>query len=117
MTELARGAVTTQVFGPVEGIETISDTLGVVLTVAARARTVFVLDLRFLIKQYGLAGVVLWIFGSGAIWRMQKQVLESEGDKVAMDFKASAQNESNMIAVAVRALGGNVANVQLISLV
>jgi hypothetical protein len=33
---------------------------------------------------------------------MEKQVLESDEDKVAMDFKVSIQNESNMIAVAVR---------------
>ena len=56
----------------------------------------------FLVRHYGLGGVVLWIFGSGAIWRMEKQVLESDEDKVAMDFKVSIQNESNMIAVAVR---------------
>ena len=54
----------------------------------------------FLVRSYGLGGVVLWVFGSGTIWRMQKQVLESEGDKVSMDFKTSVQNESNMIAVA-----------------
>ncbi|PMD49297.1 uncharacterized protein K444DRAFT_502184, partial [Hyaloscypha bicolor E] len=54
----------------------------------------------FLVRHYGLGGVVLWIFGSGAIWRMEKQVLESDEDKVAMDFKVSIQNESNMIAVA-----------------
>jgi hypothetical protein len=55
-----------------------------------------------LVRHYGLGGVVLWIFGSGAIWRMEKQVLESDEDKVAIDFKISIQNESNMIAVAVR---------------
>jgi Na+-transporting NADH:ubiquinone oxidoreductase subunit NqrE len=57
----------------------------------------------FLVREYGFGGVVLWVFGSGTVWRMQLYVLQSEGDKVAMDFKASIQNESNMIAVAVRA--------------
>jgi hypothetical protein len=57
----------------------------------------------FLVSKYGLGGVVLWVFGSGTLWRMQLCVLQSEGNKVAMDFKASIQNESNMIAVAVRA--------------
>jgi hypothetical protein len=61
-------------------------------------------SLSFLIQNYGLGGVVLWVFGSGEIWRMQKRVLESSGDSVAMDFKASVQNESNMIAVAVSRL-------------
>jgi hypothetical protein len=55
----------------------------------------------FLVKHYGFGGIVLWIFGSSAIWRMEKQVLESDGEEVAMDFKKSIQNESNMIAVAV----------------
>jgi hypothetical protein len=56
----------------------------------------------FLVKHYGFGGIVLWIFGSSAIWRMEKQVLESDGEEVAMDFKRSIQNESNMIAVAVK---------------
>jgi hypothetical protein len=56
-----------------------------------------------LFSRYGIGGVFLWVFGSSSIWRMQQQVLESDGDQVAMDFKTSIQNESNMIAVAVRA--------------
>jgi hypothetical protein len=59
-------------------------------------------NLFFLLFNHGLAGVIVWVFGSGAIWRMQKQVLESVGDKVAMDSKASMQNKSSIIAVALR---------------
>ncbi len=83
---------------------------GTILSLASIAISVFevvgsiLVSLLFLVENYGLGGIVLWLFGSGAIWRMQKQVLESEGEKVSMDFKASMQNESSMIAVAVRTL-------------
>lgn len=51
-----------------------------------------------------LAGPVLWDFGSSDVWRIQVQVLRSQDDSVAMDFKKSTQDESNMVAVAVRSL-------------
>ncbi|KAG4431485.1 hypothetical protein IFR05_013039 [Cadophora sp. M221] len=53
-----------------------------------------------LIRAYGWAGVFLWMFGSGSVWRMQQQVLKDKNDKIAMDFKTSTQNESNIVAVA-----------------
>lgn len=41
------------------------------------------------------------MFGSGSVWRMQQQVLKDTNEKIAMDFKTSTQNESNIVTVAV----------------
>ncbi|KAI9764622.1 MAG: hypothetical protein M1839_005797 [Geoglossum umbratile] len=57
-------------------------------------------SIRFFTKYYNLAGVVLWVFGSPDVWRMQLQVLASMDDRVAMDFKKSMQDESSIVAVA-----------------
>ena len=58
-------------------------------------------NLVFFVHCYGVVGGIVWVFGSTEIWKIQNQVLHSKEEKVAMDFKASMQNESNMIAVAV----------------
>jgi len=58
-------------------------------------------NLYFFVYCYGAVGLIVWVFGSTEIWKIQQQVLLSQGEKVAMDFKVSMQNESNMIAVAV----------------
>lgn len=55
----------------------------------------------FIIRSYGWAGIFLWMFGSGSVWRMQQQVLKDTNEKIAMDFKTSTQNESNIVTVAV----------------
>ena len=59
-------------------------------------------NLYLFIYCYGAVGCIVWVFGSNAIWKIQQQVLLSRGEKIAMDFKVSMQNENNMIAVAVR---------------
>lgn len=56
----------------------------------------------FLLKHYGLNGLGLIIFGSKDILRLELQVLASGEDKDALDFKTATQDESSMIAVAVR---------------
>jgi len=59
-------------------------------------------NLYFFTYCYGAVGCIVWVFGSTAIWKLQQQVLPSKGEKVAMDFKLSMQNESRMVAIAVR---------------
>lgn len=56
----------------------------------------------FLLKNYGLTGLWLMVFGSKDVLRSELQVLASDGAQGALDFKKATQDESNMIAVAVR---------------
>lgn len=55
----------------------------------------------FFVQNYGLSGCAICVFGSREVWRIQVQILGSTRDSDAMDFKKSAQDESNIIAVAV----------------
>jgi hypothetical protein len=55
----------------------------------------------FFISHYRLPGFFICIFGSREIWRIQVRILGSTGDSDAMDFKRSAQEDSNIIAVSV----------------
>jgi hypothetical protein len=56
----------------------------------------------FLLEHYGPAGLSLAVFGSVDVLRMGFEVLASDGDEVALNFKKATQDESTMIAVAVR---------------
>lgn len=56
----------------------------------------------FLLKHYGLAGLLLTAFGSKDVLRSELQVLATDDEQVALDFKKATQDESNMIAIAVR---------------
>ncbi len=56
----------------------------------------------FLLKHYGPTGLSLAVFGSVDVLRMEFEVLASDGDQIALDFKKATQDESTMIAVAVR---------------
>lgn len=58
-------------------------------------------SLKFFRKQYGILGIILWLFGSRDVWQMQLQVLHSTSSTDAVSFKESVQNESSIIAVAV----------------
>ena len=53
------------------------------------------------LDNYGLSGLIICVFGSREVWRIQVQILGSTRDSEAMDFKRSAQDDSNIIAVAV----------------
>jgi hypothetical protein len=55
----------------------------------------------FVAKTYGIAGFWIVIFGSKDVMRSEFEVLASDSDQVATDFKKATQDESNMIAVAV----------------
>jgi hypothetical protein len=55
----------------------------------------------FFLRCYGIAGPILWLFGDRGVWRIQMQVLESTNELDAMEFKKLAQDDSNIIAVAV----------------
>jgi hypothetical protein len=57
----------------------------------------------FFAENYGFPGLLICIFGSREIWRIQVQILGSSRDSDTMDFKRSAQDDSNIIAVAVSA--------------
>jgi hypothetical protein len=57
----------------------------------------------FFTRHYGPAGWVLCVLGNRDIWRLQLQVLYSTDEADAMNFKKAAQDESNIIAVAVSA--------------
>jgi hypothetical protein len=57
----------------------------------------------FFAENYGVSGLLMCIFGSREIWRIQVQILGSSRDSDAMDFKRSAQDDSNIVAVAVSA--------------
>jgi len=59
------------------------------------------LSASFFVQKYGLSGCAICVFGSREIWRIQVQILGSTKDSDAMDFKKSAQDDSNIIAVAV----------------
>ena len=61
-------------------------------------------SITFFVKNYGLAGFMICTFGSREVWRIQVQILGSTRDSDAMDFKRSAQDDSNIIAVAVCSL-------------
>jgi hypothetical protein len=55
----------------------------------------------FFVSHYRLPGLFICVFGSREIWRNQVQILASTRDSDAMDFKRSAQEDSNIIAVSV----------------
>lgn len=59
----------------------------------------------FLLRHYGPTGLWLVLFGSHDVLRSAFQVLASDGERAASDFKKATQDESNMIAVAVRDKG------------
>jgi hypothetical protein len=69
------------------------------LVVLGPARTLT--SVVFFAENYGVSGLFICIFGSPEIWRIQVQILGSSRDSDAMDFKRSAQDDSNIIAVAV----------------
>lgn len=56
----------------------------------------------FVLQNYGIMGIFLLTFGSDDVLRYEFQVLASDDAQVAFDFKKATQDESNMIAVAVR---------------
>jgi len=56
----------------------------------------------FLLRHYGLVGPYLVVFGSKDVLRSELQVLAGDGEHVASEFKKATQDESSMIAVAVR---------------
>ncbi len=58
--------------------------------------------ISFVLREYGIAGTWLVMFGSHDVLRSEFQVLASGDDQVAFDFKKATQDESNMIAIAVR---------------
>ncbi|PMD43178.1 hypothetical protein L207DRAFT_484329 [Hyaloscypha variabilis F] len=86
----------------IDGVEIAGIVLSIVPLIFAllQAWLEFFTNLVFFVNCYGVVGGIVWIFGSAEIWKIQNQVLHSREEKVAMDFKASMQNESNMIAVA-----------------
>jgi hypothetical protein len=55
----------------------------------------------FLWREYGLVGLAFVVAGSHGSLRAAFQVLASNVEQVALDFKAAAQAESAMVAVAV----------------
>jgi hypothetical protein len=55
----------------------------------------------FFVRYYGIAGPILWLYGDRDVWRIQVQVLQSTNESDAMGFKKLAQDDSNIIAVAV----------------
>lgn len=55
----------------------------------------------FFVRFYGIAGPILWLFGDRDVWRIQVQVMQSTNDVDAIEFKKLAQDDSNIIAVAV----------------
>ncbi|KAI8938203.1 hypothetical protein NX059_005863 [Plenodomus lindquistii] len=79
---------------------------GVVLSVVPVAITVLetvggiARSLFFFLEYYGPPGLILYVFGSRGMWQLQAQVLCSPDDRQVMDFKTSAQADSNIIAVA-----------------
>ncbi|KAK4445175.1 hypothetical protein QBC34DRAFT_413654 [Podospora aff. communis PSN243] len=54
----------------------------------------------FVARTYGIAGIGILLFGSKDVMRSEFEVLASDNDQVATDFKKATQDESNMIAVA-----------------
>jgi hypothetical protein len=67
----------------------------------SRTFTSNILSAWFFLKAYGIAGPILWLYGDRDVWRIQVQVLQSTNESDAMEFKKLAQNDSNIIAVAV----------------
>ena len=57
--------------------------------------------ISFFTKHYGLTGIVLWCFASREVWQIQLQVVRSIDDGDVTNYKKSAQEDSNIIAVAV----------------
>ncbi|KAH6864974.1 hypothetical protein BKA58DRAFT_366862 [Alternaria rosae] len=56
--------------------------------------------INFFIKHYGLTGIALWCFASREVWQIQLQVIRSTEDGDVTNYKKSAQEDSNIIAVA-----------------
>jgi hypothetical protein len=90
-----------QDLGVMSGIEVAGVVLGAVplLLYAGTGRTLT--SIVFFVQNYGLVGVFICTFGSREVWRIQVQILSSTKDSDVMDFKRSAQDDSNIIAVAV----------------
>jgi len=57
--------------------------------------------ISFFIEHYGLTGIALWCFASREVWQIQLQVVRSIDDGDVTNYKKSAQEDSNIIAVAV----------------
>jgi hypothetical protein len=57
-----------------------------------------------IIRLYGASGIILCLFGSRNVWRLQAQVLGGLKDDDAFSFTKSIKDECTMIAVAVREL-------------
>jgi len=56
--------------------------------------------LKFYVSNYGTtAGLAVWIFGSGEVWKTQLQVLCNRSDEFAMEFKKCTIADNNMIAI------------------
>ncbi|KAF2846728.1 hypothetical protein T440DRAFT_405063 [Plenodomus tracheiphilus IPT5] len=78
-----------------EVVSVISLFVGIASTVTGTGRSLF-----FFLEHYRLPGLILYVFGSRGMWRVQTQTLCSPTDDHVMDFKKSVQEDSNIIAVA-----------------
>ena len=61
-------------------------------------------SLRSYTILYGVAGPVIWGFGSRGVWTLEAKVLASTEEKDATGFRKAMQRERNMTTVAVGVL-------------
>ncbi|KAK3368827.1 hypothetical protein B0T24DRAFT_706975 [Lasiosphaeria ovina] len=55
---------------------------------------------RFIARTYGIAGLWITVLGSKDVMRSEFEILASDNDQIATNFKKATQDESSMIAVA-----------------
>ena len=61
------------------------------------------------IRIYGFVGLYLALFSSPDVWRLVRDVLQSDDDDATLSFREAQVHSVNMIAVTVRMDKGNFA--------
>ena len=61
------------------------------------------------IRVYGFVGLYLALISSPDVWRLVRDVLQSDDDDATLSFREAQVHSANMIAVTVRMDNGNFA--------
>ncbi|USP75264.1 hypothetical protein yc1106_02538 [Curvularia clavata] len=85
-----------------DALSVASAIIGIVDGATSVARQTYRLltSVLFFTRHYGVVGWSLCLFENRSIWRVQVQILRSNNDMDAMNFKRAAQDECSIIAVA-----------------
>lgn len=86
-----------EVFGVISLLSSLVELSSVVLVAPFEAAE----DAFFCLRTYGPVGLFVALFGNRSVWQLQAEVITLEDDNIAFSFKRSAQDECNIVAIAV----------------